>query len=450
MIQELTLKNFKSFGGPPLPPESGAVPREWAGEKIKFGGLSLLIGTNASGKSNIRDALRFIHGISRGYTLAEVMGEKYVESGVLQWKGIRGGVREIVTRNGQPENTKFTIVIRTQLLPEDGGGEAKYSLTVDAGDKHRPPLVAEESLKLSKNDHETFACRFGTLSRIEIPGFGSLQPGSLRVDRTFLTQIAELKRDLNQAVAMLLPTGHEAYSEITAISEAAVDCQAFLRTISSMRFLDLDTESLRRSSIPGQTTLGDKGENLASVLQAICKDPSGKEALIAWTRELTPLDVTDLKFPEVSLDGKIQLQLVEQGGREISAESASDGTLRFLAVAGAMLGTDPARFYFFEEMENGIHPNRAHLLINLLRDSTSRGAIQVVGTTHSPALLNFLDAQTLKDTSLIYRAGAVSKIRSFADIPSLSQVLPDNLPGELFGSGWFEDVVSFVEPGGAK
>jgi len=64
MIQELTLKNFKSFGEPPQPsPESAAMQQSWAGEKIKFGGLSLLIGTNASGKSNIRDALRFIHGI---------------------------------------------------------------------------------------------------------------------------------------------------------------------------------------------------------------------------------------------------------------------------------------------------------------------------------------------------------------------------------------------------
>ena len=161
MIQELTLKNFKSFGGPPSPPESGAVPQDWAGEKIKFGGLSLLIGTNASGKSNIRDALRFIHGISRGYTLAEVMGEKYVEGGVLQWKGIRGGVREIVTRNGQPENTKFTIGIRTKLLPEDGSGEAEYSITVDIGDKSRPPQVAEESLRLSHNNDLTFTWKIG-------------------------------------------------------------------------------------------------------------------------------------------------------------------------------------------------------------------------------------------------------------------------------------------------
>ena len=155
MIQELTLKNFKSFGeAPSASPDSGAVQQDWAGEKIKFGGLSLIIGTNASGKSNIRDALRFIHGISRGYTLAEVFGEKYVEGGVLQWKGIRGGVRETVTRNGHPENSKFTIAMRTQLFPEDGGGEAEYSITVDVGDKSRPPVVAEEWLKLLKEGQE--------------------------------------------------------------------------------------------------------------------------------------------------------------------------------------------------------------------------------------------------------------------------------------------------------
>jgi predicted ATPase len=433
MIQELTLKNFKSFGEVPLPPESGAVPREWAGEKIKFGGLSLLIGTNASGKSNIRDALRFIHGISRGYTLAEIFGGKYVGGG-LQWEGIRGGLRETVTRNGQPENTKFTIGIRTQLLPEDGGGEAEYSITVDVGDKSRPPQVAEEWLKPSNSVGFGRKISEEGLTGVASPSRSPYINLPLPFDRPLLTQLSD--------------TNHQRFPKLVLAAQR--DCQAFIHTISFMRFLDLDTKSLRLQSNPGQTTLGDKGENLASVLQAICKNPSGKEALIAWTRELTPLDVTDLKFPEVSLDGKIQLQLVEQGGREISAESASDGTLRFLAIAGAMLGTDPARFYFFEEMENGIHPNRAHLLINLLRDSTSRGAIQVVGTTHSPALLNFLDAQTLKDTSLIYRAGAVSKIRSFADIPSLSQVLPDNLPGELFGSGWFEDVVSFVEPDGAR
>jgi len=354
----------------------------------------------------------------------------------LQWKGIRGGARETVTGNGQPTYSKFTIAIRTRLLPEDGGFEAEYSITVDAGNKNRPPAVEAELLSFCKHDEKTLTPIFESMGR---KGFASsmhfrYQNLPITFDRPALTQLSD--------------TSHQRISGLVLVLQK--DCQTFLRTISSMRFLDLDPESIRRPSIPGLTTLGDKGENLSSVLQAICKNPSGKEALIAWTRELTPLDVTDLKFPEASLDGKIQLQLVEQGGREISAESASDGTLRFLAIAGAMLGTDPARFYFFEEMENGIHPNRAHLLVNLLQDSTRKGAVQVVGTTHSPALLNFLDAQSLKDASLVYKAGLVSKIRSFADMPALSQVMPESLPGELFGSGWFEDVVSFTEADGAR
>ena len=432
MIQELTLKNFKSFGAPAPPlPESAEAQKAWAGEKIRFGGLSLLIGTNASGKSNIRDALRFIHGISRGYDLAEVIGEKYGEGGQLQWKGIRGGVRETVTKNGDPKNSKFTIAIRTRLLPEDGGGEAEYSITVDVGVKSRPPVVADEWLKLSKHEDKTFTCTWA-VPMIRYP-FHYRTPFT-SFDRPAMTEISETNEQRNPECVL----------------NAQKECRTFLHTISSMRFLELDPQSLRRPSIPGQTTLGDKGENLSSVLQAICKNPSGKEALIAWTRELTPLDVTDLKFPEASLDGKIQLQLVEQGGREISAESASDGTLRFLAIAGAMLGTDPARFYFFEELENGIHPNRAHLLVNLIQNSTRKGAIQVVGTTHSPALLNFLDTQALKDASLIYKAGSVSKIRSFADIPALSQVTPESRPGELFGSGWFENVASFMESDGVQ
>src|SRR6185436_174301 len=114
MIQTLTLKNFKSFSEP-----KGHEGR-WEGATIGFGGLSLIVGTNASGKSNIRDALRFIHGISRGYSLSEIIGEKYVEGGVLQWKGIRGGVRETVTRNGgSSADEQFTIAVTTRLGDED-------------------------------------------------------------------------------------------------------------------------------------------------------------------------------------------------------------------------------------------------------------------------------------------------------------------------------------------
>lgn len=85
MLKKLRLSGFKNF----------------IDAELTLGPLTLLIGENASGKSNIREAFRFLHGISRGYTLAEIMGEKWVEGGILQWRGIRGGSREIAFRGAE-------------------------------------------------------------------------------------------------------------------------------------------------------------------------------------------------------------------------------------------------------------------------------------------------------------------------------------------------------------
>ena len=78
MITSLHLKQFKNFKDATL----------------RLGSFTVLIGANASGKSNIRDAFLFLHGIGRGYSLAEILGEKYV-GGERVWGGIRGGIREV-------------------------------------------------------------------------------------------------------------------------------------------------------------------------------------------------------------------------------------------------------------------------------------------------------------------------------------------------------------------
>ncbi len=77
MIESLRLERFKNFKDATL----------------RLGPLTVLIGANASGKSNIRDAFRFLHGIGRGYSLAEILGEKYA-GGERIWSGIRGGTQE--------------------------------------------------------------------------------------------------------------------------------------------------------------------------------------------------------------------------------------------------------------------------------------------------------------------------------------------------------------------
>ena len=61
MITSVRMVNFKNF----------------ADETLKVGPFTVIVGANASGKSNIRDALRFLHGIGRGYYLPENLGRLY-------------------------------------------------------------------------------------------------------------------------------------------------------------------------------------------------------------------------------------------------------------------------------------------------------------------------------------------------------------------------------------
>ena len=75
MFKSLRLERFKNFKD----------------AELKLGPFTVLIGANASGKSNIRDAFRFLHGIARGYNLIEIIGEKYGEGGERVWSGVREG-----------------------------------------------------------------------------------------------------------------------------------------------------------------------------------------------------------------------------------------------------------------------------------------------------------------------------------------------------------------------
>ena len=109
MITSIRLVNFKNF----------------ADETLRVGPFTVIVGANASGKSNIRDAFRFLHGIGRGYTLAEIIGGKYG----ADWKPIRGAANEIV-RFGQ---AAFSIEVRMKLEDAD----ARYLIEV-SGDKERP------------------------------------------------------------------------------------------------------------------------------------------------------------------------------------------------------------------------------------------------------------------------------------------------------------------------
>ena len=420
MLTSLQLLGFKNFRDATL----------------TLGPLTLLVGTNAAGKSNLRDAFRFLHGIARGYNLAEIIGEKWGEGGVLQWRGIRGGTREATFdgASGFALHVRFRIQDRTRaLVPRRYIGS--YFIKVDVGENGKPPKVVEERLIVGP------ATVFDSHPKGDPLLDKPPDPDHLPVRLMKGGQRGPYGKKLN-CVSFRPALGQVADS--ADIKAAKDHARAAIAELSSMRFLDLDPDALRRPSLPGQTVLGDKGENLSSVLQAICTNPELKAALASWIGELTPMDATDFEFP-ADQQGRILVSLIEKGGAPISAYSASDGTLRFLAMIAALLGPESSRFYFFEELDNGIHPARLHLLLGLIEREVERVPVQMVATTHSPELLALLNRKSLEHASLVYRLPGSNegRIIRILDIPDAAGIIADQDLAKLHATGWLEDAVYF-------
>ncbi len=415
MITEIRLRDFKNFQD----------------TRLKVGPFTVVVGTNASGKSNIRDVFRFLHGIGRGYSLAEIIGGRYGAGGQSEWTQMRGAAKEII-RFGQ---TRFQIDVDFEI----DQGPCRYHIAVERNEQGRGGFrVVEESLRdfaetiytshpgaddpvHAQDDESHLQLRMAKMENQRKFGYKFFA----RPDQPALTQIGEFKN---------AGRGHKE------------DAQDLVDLLAGIRFLDVVPDLMRQPAFPGQTALGDSGENLPTALQAICADPVRKAVLMDWVRELTPMDVVDFEFPLDPVRGLVQLAFKEKNGNTISAYSASDGTLRFLAMLASLLGPQPARVYFFEEIDNGIHPSRLRLLLDLIERQTEKSGIQVITTTHSPDLLSMVSDTTFASTSVVYRSpdsdGAI--ISRVADLPHAQELRQSQGLGRLHASGWMEDMLGIA------
>ena len=413
MITSLRLIDFKNF----------------ADATLRMGPFTVIVGANASGKSNLRDAFRLLHGIGRGYNLADAVGGRYGAGGQVEWSQVRGAFGEII-RFGRPA---FGLQV------EMNGG--RYSITVSNNERKPGTLrVTREELCLGGWE-PIYASHPGFFDPVD----------DQDADEHLLLRMAKTGGQRKYGARIAVRPDQPALTQIREHGRVAKyhkdRVRQVLDVLGAMRFLDLSPESIRQPAFPAQTVLGDSGENLPAVLKEICADPDRRETLAEWTRELTPMDVRDFEFRTDPTTGKVQLAFRESTGREVSAWVASDGTLRFLAMLAALLGANPARLYFFEEIDNGIHPSRLRLLADLIERCTAENGVQVVATTHSPDLLSMVGDETFKNTSVVCRRPDTDTavVRPVASLPNAAELRQSQGLGRLHAAGWMEDAIFFTE-----
>ena len=400
MITSLRLKDFKNF----------------ADETLRVGEFTLIVGANASGKSNLLDAFRFLHGIGRGYTLTEIAAGKR-EAG---WKPIRGAANEIIRFKADGETSevdRFSLDVEMDL--------PRYSLS--------PGLTENNArYRIEVGRENSNGCMLSIVDE-------TLWINARRVYSASASEDHEALPD--RVKPALCQTPHRSHSAEHFNSVGAV-----ARQLKRARFFTFDPDRLREPAFPGQTVLGDSGEHLPFVLRAICADPKRKSNLASWLRGLTPMEVEDFEFPS-DPSGRIHLIMCESNGARVSADCASDTTLRFLAMLAVLLGDDPSCTYFFEEIEKGLHPSRVHLLIDLIERATSDGAKQVIATTNSPELLSMVRDSTFESTSVVCRLEEESEavIRPVAELHNARRLRKTHGLGRLLAGRWMETAVAFAE-----
>jgi predicted ATPase len=199
----------------------------------------------------------------------------------------------------------------------------------------------------------------------------------------------------------------------------------FFKTLYSLDLLA--PELLKQRTKLLSSTLGLGGEKLPAFLFSLKKEKlaSIQVKLAKVYPRFKHIDISSLH------SGWKSLTVQEQFGDTIvktEARHVADGFLRMLAVF-AQLSKDQS-FLLLDEIENGVNPE----LIEFLIDELVGASPQILITTHSPMVLNYLEDEiAIEGVVYIYKGknGATQAIRLF-DIPAMREKLTVMGAGEVY------------------
>lgn len=199
-----------------------------------------------------------------------------------------------------------------------------------------------------------------------------------------------------------------------------------IRTFRDWTFGGHGARRPQRTDLPADRLLPD-ASNLALVVNRIehkrgpILDEHLKRFFPRFKRMTTPIE-----------GGAVQFHLRESGLREpISAARLSDGTIRFVALLATLFSPSPPPLVCIDGPELGLHPDAVALLADLLVEASDR--MQLVLTTHSDALVSALTSQP-EAIVVCERPGAGTELRRL-DPEKLASWLEDYRLGDLWRMG---------------
>ena len=376
MLKELRVKNYKSL-------EDIAIPLR---------PLTVFVGPNNAGKSNILDCLLFLQELLE-------LGAPSVSS--------RGGFRYIVW--GGNLKRQIEIELEAEVLDSLGkehkvtyrveiaGGPELYAISRELCSAH---LDGEER-KLLEFPIEQRRVEVWDESRKQISSWSSSEVGR----RLCLSHCQDPTR----------------YPRLSALAEAMHNWAFYNFVPSRMALPQPAKKDLR---------LQKEGENISSVLHTFQSEYSQSFIEVEELLKSGVPEVERLLTP-LTEESQTYLAFEERGvPLRIPSWAMSDGTLRLLGQLAIIFSPDPPALACFEEPENCIHPGLLELIVDAFKSASRKS--QILVTTHSPDLLNFLAPQ---DLMIVEKVDGKTRCREAKDMAGVKEALKTLGLGELWYSG---------------
>lgn len=383
--------------------------------------LTLMIGTNAAGKSNALDALVFLNRCAQGITVeAALAGDPSLEP-------IRGGVEWAPTR---PSRTTFALEVTI------GSQAVEYGYRIEVAVAPRVQVVSEALTKARRT-------KGGTAKPLNLFRAEPAEPDSPSITAYLYNTKAGTRKDMRRSASLLsqltgLPVREEIREGVQAVAQA-------LRGI----FLLDPLPSRMRSYWPLAEALRSDGSNVAGVIAALAPNRRAEieRVLAEYASQLPERDVRRVWAEKAGKFGSDAMLYCEEAWVDgdpavvVDARGMSDGTLRFIAILTALLTRPVGSLLVVEEIDNGLHPSRSGLLLEMLRTVGKQRRVDVLVTTHNRALLDALGPEMLPFLVVAHRdpVDGMSLLTPVEDLANIDKLLASATLGEAVASRRIEE-----------
>ncbi|MBF0136457.1 MAG: AAA family ATPase [Magnetococcus sp. DMHC-1] len=386
MIQEIQIDNFKSLIGFPIP-------------LAKF---TCLVGLNGAGKTTLLQAIDFLSQVMSGNIKEWLVQREWSASDLL------------CSFEKRKRIISFHVVL--DLIDNDViCWEGKFNIVQLRCTSEKIYFGCADVNALVVEDKTYRLDVLHVMNGKYWVAQGAENPISFEYQGSILSQLKEANLGQHKQAIILL--------------------KKYFQEIKSLELLAPNLMRQRARTAEG---IGIGGEKLSAFLSELSIDK--KNILEKYLKNFAPdfesLDVLSLRggwkkmlFFEHYKDNDIFMTT--------EARHINDGLLRQLAILAQTMTQHP--LLLFDEIENGMNQELVGKLVRHLLDAPQ----QIIVTTHSPQILNFLPDDVAREgVILLYRTPqGITRARRYFDLPAPAEKLASLGPGEVYADTPLDEVV---------